>query len=139
MATIRIQNFGPIKDTGLIQLSEIMLIIGRQSSGKSTFMKVLCHCRWVEKRIMTRIDNIVQVYTHNKRFATELKQFHRVDEMYFQDNTSIEYDGDVVSISSLVKTATPRLHAKTKLGEIDITQRLAISLLSETLSLLCAT
>ena len=137
MATIRIQNFGPIKDTGLIQLSEIMLIIGRQSSGKSTFMKVLCHCRWVEKRIMTRIDNIVQVYTHNRRFATELKQFHRVDEMYFQDNTSMM---EMLYLSaSLVKTATPRLHAKTKLGEIDITQRLAISLLSETLSLLCAT
>lgn len=98
MATIRIQNFGPIKDTGQIQLTEVMLIIGRQSSGKSTFMKVLCHCRWIEKRIMTRPDNFVQTYTHNRRFATELKQFHRVDEMYFHENTSIEYDGDVVSI-----------------------------------------
>ena len=112
MATIRIQNFGPIKDTGLIQLSEIMLIIGRQSSGKSTFMKVLCHCRWVEKRIMTRIDNIVQVYTHNRRFATELKQFHRVDEMYFQDNTSIEYDGDVVSISLSGKNSNAKITRK---------------------------
>lgn len=99
MATIRIQNFGPIKDTGLISLTEVMLIIGRQSCGKSTFMKVLCHCRWIEKRIMTRLDNVVQAYTHNRRFAIELKQFHRVDELYFQDNTSIEYDGDVVSIS----------------------------------------
>lgn len=112
MATIRIQNFGPIKDTGLIQLSEIMLIIGRQSSGKSTFMKVLCHCRWVEKRIMTRIDNIVQVYTHNRRFVTELKQFHRVDEMYFQDNTSIEYDGDVVSISLSGKNSNAKITRK---------------------------
>lgn len=99
MATIRIQNFGPVKDSGLVPLTEVMLVIGRQSSGKSAFMKVLCHCRWIEKRIMTRPDNVVQTYTHNRRFATELKQFHRIDELYFQDNTSIEYEGDFVSIS----------------------------------------
>ena len=112
MATIRIQNFGPIKDTGLIQLTEVMLIIGRQSSGKSAFMKVLCHCRWVEKRIMTRPDNVVQTYTHNKRFATELKQFHRVDEMYFQEETSIEYDGDVISISLTGKNNNAKISRK---------------------------
>lgn len=112
MATIRIQNFGPIKDTGHIQLTEVMLIIGRQSSGKSTFMKVLCHCRWVEKRIMTRPDNVVQAYTHNRRFATELKQFHRVDEMYFQEDTSIEYDGDVVSISLSGKNNNAKITRK---------------------------
>lgn len=112
MATIRIQNFGPIKDTGFIPLTEVMLIIGRQSSGKSTFMKVLCHCRWVEKRIMTRPDNVVQTYTHNKRFATELKQFHRVDEMYFQEETSIEYNGDVVSISLTGKNNNAKISRK---------------------------
>ncbi|WP_367397434.1 AAA family ATPase [Segatella copri] len=61
---------------------------------------------------MTRIDNIVQVYTHNRRFATELKQFHRVDEMYFQDNTSIEYDGDVVSISLSGKNSNAKITRK---------------------------
>ena len=88
------------------------LIIGRQSSGKSTFMKVLSHCRWVEKRIMTRPDNIVQAYTHNRRFATELKQFHRVDEMYFKEETSIEYDGDVVSISLFGKNNNAKITRK---------------------------
>lgn len=112
MATIRIRNFGPIKDTGLIHLTEVMLIIGRQSSGKSTFMKVLCHCRWIEKRIMTRPDNVVQSYTHNRRFSTELKQFHRVDEMYFQDDTLIEYDGDVVSISLTGKNNNAKILRK---------------------------
>ena len=99
MATIRIKNFGPIKDTGEITLTDVTLIIGRQSSGKSTFMKVLCHCRWVEKQIMTKSGNILHAYTHNNRFINELKQFHRIDEMYLQDNTSIFYDGDVVTIS----------------------------------------
>ena len=117
MATIRIQNFGPIKDTGLIQLTEVMLIIGRQSSGKSTFMKVLCHCRWIEKRIMTRLDNVVQAYTHNRRFAAELKQFYRVDELYFQENTTIEYDGDVVSISLTGKNNNAKIMRKNGVWE----------------------
>lgn len=99
MATIRIKNLGPIKDTGLINLTDLMLVIGRQSSGKSTFMKVLCYCRWIEKKIMTSFENVIQAYTHNKRFMKELKQFHRVDEMYFDDDTEITYDGDVVTIS----------------------------------------
>lgn len=139
MATIRIQNFGPIKDTGQIQLTEVMLIIGRQSSGKSTFMKVLCHCRWIEKRIMTRPDNFVQTYTHNRRFATELKQFHRVDEMYFHENTSIEYDGDVVSICLTGKNNNAKIIRKNDAWEKDTTLRLAIFLLSETSFLPCET
>ncbi len=99
MATIQIKNLGPLKDTGLINLTDVLLVIGRQSSGKSTFMKVLCFCRWIEKKIMTSFDNTIQAYTHNKRFTRDLKQFHRIDEMYFKENTEIIYDGDVVTIS----------------------------------------
>lgn len=112
MATIRIKNFGPIKDTGEITLTDVNLIIGRQSSGKSTFMKVLCHCRWVEKQIMTKSGNILQAYTHNNRFIAELKQFHRIDEMYFQDDTSIFYDGDVVTISLEGKSHNAKITRK---------------------------
>lgn len=99
MATIQIKNLGPLKDTGLINLTDVLLVIGRQSSGKSTFMKVLCFCRWIEKKIMTSFDNTIHAYTHNKRFTRELKQFHRIDEMYFKEDTEIIYDGDVVTIS----------------------------------------
>lgn len=99
MATIHIKNLGPIKDTGLINLTNVLLIIGRQSSGKSTFMKVLCYCRWIEKKIMTSFEKTIQTYSHNKRFTKDLKQFHRIDEIYFSEDTEIIYDGDVVTIS----------------------------------------
>lgn len=56
MPRIRIKNIGPIMDTGDIELSAVMLIVGKQSSGKSTFMKILCFCRWIEKRIMLDED-----------------------------------------------------------------------------------
>lgn len=99
MATIQIKNLGPIKDTGLINLTDVLLVIGRQSSGKSTFMKVLCFCRWIEKKIMTSFDKTIQAYTHNNRFTKDLKQFYRIDEIYFKEDTEIIYDGDVVTIS----------------------------------------
>ena len=98
MATIRIQNFGPIKDSGIVELTTILLIIGRQSAGKSTFMKVLSYCRWLEKKVMTSFEQVVSVYTHNERFKRDLMLFHRINDIYFHDDTKIEYDGDVLSI-----------------------------------------
>ena len=47
MATIQIKNVGPLKDTGKIQLNKLFIIIGKQSSGKSNFMKILFHCLWI--------------------------------------------------------------------------------------------
>lgn len=98
MATIHLKKIGPINDTGLIDLSQVMLIIGRQSSGKSTFMKVLCYCRWLEKKIMTSFEDVIPIYTHNNRFKRDLMQFHRIDELYFSEESQIEYKGDVVTI-----------------------------------------
>lgn len=97
MASIKIQNLGPIKDSGMLTLTEVMLIIGRQSSGKSTFMKVLCFCRWIEKRVMT--GDPVQSFCQT--FVSKLKHFYRLDDLYFQEDTRIEYEGDVVSIRFL--------------------------------------
>ena len=48
---IQIKNIGPLEDTGVIYIKPMMLIIGKQSMGKSTFMKVLCFCEWLEKKI----------------------------------------------------------------------------------------
>lgn len=53
MKHIRIRNFGPLRDVD-IDLSQLNLIIGLQSSGKSCAMMVACYCSWVEKRIVLR-------------------------------------------------------------------------------------
>lgn len=98
MASLHIKNFGPIQDSTKIELTPLMMLIGRQSSGKSTFMKVLCHCRWIEKKIMVSTDDFVSQYTHNGRFVKELKLFHRLNEEYFKIDTELKYDGDVISI-----------------------------------------
>lgn len=98
MASLHIKNFGPILDSTKIELTPLMVLIGRQSSGKSTFMKVLCFCRWVEKKNYGLADDIVSQYTHYNRFIKDLKSFHRLNDEYFRADTELKYDGDVISI-----------------------------------------
>lgn len=98
MASLHIKSFGPIVDSTKIELTPLMVLIGRQSAGKSTFMKVLCFCRWIEKKIMVSTDDIVNLYTHYNRFVKELKQFHRLNDEYFTEDTELMYDGDNITI-----------------------------------------
>lgn len=98
MASLRIRNIGPIKDSGIIELTPFILLVGRQSSGKSTFMKVLCYCRWLEKIIMISPESLISTYTHNYKFIKELKQFHRLNDLFFNEESSIEYTGNTLDI-----------------------------------------
>lgn len=98
MATIHIKNVGPLKDTGEIALNRLLLIIGKQSSGKSTFMKVLCHCRWVEKTLMVDDDSSAKDYGKEHLFLDGLKTFHRFNPDFFSSDSYIKYDGDYISI-----------------------------------------
>jgi ABC-type cobalamin/Fe3+-siderophores transport system ATPase subunit len=97
MSTIKISNIGPILDTGVINISPVMLIVGKQSSGKSTFMKIVCFCRWIEKHIMQNSE-LLQKYTHYNRFIKELKAFHRFDNAFFSDTSEIHYEGDCITL-----------------------------------------
>ena len=98
MASLHIKSFGPIVDSKRIELTPLMVLIGRQSAGKSTFMKVLCFCRWIEKKVMVSTDDLVNQYTHYNRFVKELKQFHRLNDEYFTEDTELMYDGDNITI-----------------------------------------
>lgn len=98
MAKIRIENLGPIVDSGVIELTPFTLLMGPQSSGKSSFMKVLCFCRWIEKKIMVSTADLVNQYTHYGRFIKELKQFHRLSDDFITNNTRIFYESDMLSI-----------------------------------------
>lgn len=97
MESIRIKNIGPIKDTGVIPLTHLMVIIGEQSSGKSTFMKILCYCRWFEKKVMIGDFNHVESFSSND-FLVPLKTFHKLNDSYFSSFSSIEYRGAAITI-----------------------------------------
>jgi hypothetical protein len=95
--TIQIKNIGAIKDSGIISLKPVMLLLGPQGVGKSTLMKILCHCRWIEKEIM-REDGKLNYYSHYGRFLKGLKQFHKLNDSFFTKESSILYEGEGISI-----------------------------------------
>ena len=102
MATIRIQNVGPIADTGQLELAPVNLIIGKQSSGKSTLLKIICFCRWIDKQVSigARIKgkSASYAYSHHYRFTRELMHFYRFNESFFSAESHIEYNGDAADI-----------------------------------------
>lgn len=112
MASLHIKNFGPISDSTKIELTSLTVLVGRQSSGKSTFMKVLCFCRWIEKKIMSSTDDIVSLYTHHNRFINDLKLFYRLNDEYFKAGTELKYDGDTVSIVYMGPTGNAKITRK---------------------------
>ena len=118
MATIQIKNIGPITDTGIIPLTSVMLVIGKQSSGKSTFLKILCFCRWMEKLIMVSDEEAISQYTHNLKFLKSMKQFHRFNDSYFSSASSIRYEGDTITITMEMTAENTGLSIK-KLTFID--------------------
>ena len=96
MTHLRIKNIGPLKDTGYIPITNIMLIIGEQSTGKSTFMKILSFCRWIEKKAMLKEYDDILV---KGGFIKQLKEFHKLSDEYFKNGEPyVEYTSDIVSI-----------------------------------------
>lgn len=90
MQTIEIRNIGPLVETGNVPVSQVMLLIGEQSTGKSTFMKILCFCCWLEKQVMIGGEGIVSKYTHYYRFWNELKKFHHLNDDFLSDGSYIK-------------------------------------------------
>ena len=55
MKKLTIRNFGPIEVVE-IELKRINVILGPQSSGKSTVLKVACFCDWIERQVAISQD-----------------------------------------------------------------------------------
>ena len=118
MQTIEIRNIGPLVETGIIPVSQVMLLIGEQSTGKSTFMKILCFCCWLEKQVMIGGDSIVSKYTHYYRFWNELKKFHHFNDEFLSDSSYIKYEGSAIQIEMRGKKRNAKIVRKPKFAAI---------------------
>lgn len=70
------------------------MIIGPQSSGKSTVLKVACFCDWMERQI--EISQAPDYYCNPSFFVKNLVTFHKL-EGFMQENTYISYANDALS------------------------------------------
>ncbi|MBU3809593.1 MAG: ATP-binding protein [Candidatus Phocaeicola faecipullorum] len=95
MKRILIRNFGPIKDAEL-QLGQVNIITGLQSSGKSCILKVACYCSYVEKRI--ELSQRTQEFSSGTSFIDLMTGYYDIAN-YIQDKTYIEYEGVCMKFS----------------------------------------
>ncbi|OAV63540.1 hypothetical protein Barb6_03686 [Bacteroidales bacterium Barb6] len=105
MAHLKIQHVGPIKNVD-IDINKINVIIGLQSSGKSTISKIACFCSWVEK--WGCLHRTFDQFTKPDKFYTELVRFHKLDG-YFSNESYIEYESDVIHLCYGHKKQIPEL------------------------------
>ncbi len=95
MAHLIIRNIGAIKEVD-IELNKINVIMGTQSSGKSTINKIACYCSWVEKKIV--IDNSFDYFSGEDFFINDLVQYHKLNG-YIKPNSYIEYESEVLKLT----------------------------------------
>lgn len=92
MAHLIIKNVGPIKHVD-IELNKVNIIMGPQSSGKSTINKIACYCSWVEKKVS--LDQSFGFFEEENVFINELVRFHKL-KGYIQPETYIEFESTIV-------------------------------------------
>ena len=100
MKHIVIRNLGPLREAD-VELKQINVIIGSQSSGKSCVLKTACYCTWVEKRI--ELTQTADFFAKDDNFLKELERFHKL-KGYIKDDTFISYESDFMAFSFDNKT-----------------------------------
>lgn len=95
MRHLRIRNFGPILEANL-DLGQVNVIIGQQSSGKSCVLKIACYCAWVEKRI--ELTQSPDFFSEGSSFIDNLVRYYNMTG-YVSNDTYIEYETDYLIFS----------------------------------------
>lgn len=103
MRKIRIKNFGPIKDTGLIEVRPVTVFCGNQGTGKSTVAKLISMMSWIEKALVRKDVTVENV---KSSFVENYCSYHYL-EHYFNNDSFIEYTGDVLHL--LYKKGTVKI------------------------------
>nr|WP_311521716.1 AAA family ATPase [uncultured Porphyromonas sp.] len=92
MKYLEIRRLGPIIATGVMEISPVTLFCGRQGRGKSTIVKILSTCIWLEKAI-SRQEVDEKYYTLYNRFRKTLCGYHQIED-FFRADTYIKYVGE---------------------------------------------
>lgn len=95
MKHLIIKNIGPVVSAD-IDMKRVNLIIGPQSSGKSSIIKIACYCTWVEKRIA--LEQSCERFSVKGFFEKRLVSFHKL-EGFIQEDSFIMYESDIMKFS----------------------------------------
>lgn len=99
MRHLEIHNFGPVGHVS-IDLRRVNVIIGPQSSGKSTVLKMACFCAWLERQIMLSAQP--ERFFNQQTIEERLLRFHKM-KSFMHDDTEIAYRNDAMAFSYSAK------------------------------------
>lgn len=94
MSRLIIDNIGPISHID-IPINRLNVIIGKQSSGKSTIAKVLSFCLWLEKDIIAHQE---KEYVDSNLLVKELLNYHKITN-YIREGAYIHFEGDFITFN----------------------------------------
>lgn len=94
MRRIKIQNIGPLTFVD-INVNTVNMIIGPQSSGKSTIAKILSFCLWLEKDIIAHQE---EDYIDKQLIQEQLLDYHKLNN-YLNEGAYIEYEGEYIKFN----------------------------------------
>lgn len=95
MSHLIIKHIGSIEWVD-INLNKVNILMGPQSSGKSTINKIACYCAWVEKKVS--LEQSFKFFLRKGVFLEELSRFHKLSG-YFKEDSEIQYSSDVISLT----------------------------------------
>jgi predicted ATPase len=93
---IRIRHFGPIAESGELDIKDVMVFCGQQGSGKSTIAKLISTCSWIEKALARK--EITRKDLTAKSFRERYCGYHYLSNFFKEGETSIHYHGELVDI-----------------------------------------
>ena len=95
MRHLVIRNLGPLREAD-VELGQVNVIIGMQSSGKSCVLKTACYCAWVEKRL--ELAQRPNGFGHGSGFIDIMARYYEMAG-YIKPDTYIEYETDHLRLS----------------------------------------
>ena len=115
--SIIIQNFGPIKDVEIKNISQFTIFIGESGSGKSTIMKVIVLFRWIYKMLNIR-SYLKQSNISQSPFIFDFQLYLKDNGLseYIKSNTIILYQKGETKINYNKRLATSPLVNKSELS-----------------------
>lgn len=100
-SSIKIKNIGPIVDVKM-DINQINVIIGEQSSGKSTILNLICFCQWVEKQCAINIKN-QKYFSEESNFLKDIERYYHMTGYFSDPNRFFEYKGEFINITLPLK------------------------------------
>ena len=111
MKNLTIKNIGAIKEASM-ELKKVNMIMGPQSSGKSTICKITSFCMWMEKKCC--LSHTIDPFLSSSFFNERLIEFHKLIG-YTSEESYIQYETDTLVLTYDFKEA-PRITWKNRCG-----------------------